>query len=140
MRFEKYGHILAYKVDTEDPEAMLTYSHLIRFPANYSKFMIKWDEPSGRYYSIATRVYDQNRSARNLLSLMRSSDLAHWETVKDLYDYRDHSVETVGFQYVDFEFEGDDIIYLCRTALNGAHNYHDANYSTFHRIKGFRTL
>ncbi|MBE6762720.1 MAG: exo-alpha-sialidase, partial [Ruminococcaceae bacterium] len=46
----------------------------------------------------------------------------------------------IGFQYVDFEIEGDDIIYLCRTAMNNAHNYHDANYSTFHRIKNFRDL
>ena len=31
-------------------------------------------------------------------------------------------------------------IYICRTAMNGAHNYHDSNYSTFHRIKNFRDL
>ena len=37
-------------------------------------------------------------------------------------------------------FEGDDLVYLCRTALNGAHNYHDANYSTFHRLSHFRDL
>ena len=38
------------------------------------------------------------------------------------------------------KFEGDDIIYVCRTAINNAHNFHDANYSTFHRIKDFRKL
>jgi hypothetical protein len=138
MRFEKYGHILAYEVDTEDPEAMLTYSHLIEFPANFSKFMIKRDPKSGDYYSVATRVYDENRDARNLLSLMRSHDLVHWEVVRDLFDHRHRSPREVGFQYVDFEIEGDDLIFLCRTAINGANNYHNSNYSTFHRIKDFR--
>ena len=42
--------------------------------------------------------------------------------------------------YVDFEIEGDDIIYLCRTAINRPRTYHDSNYSTFHRIKNFREI
>ena len=60
--------------------------------------------------------------------------------VCEIFDYRDQDVEKVGFQYVDFEFEGDDILFLCRTAINGAANFHDANYFTFHRIKNFREL
>ena len=140
MRFAKYGHVIAYEVNTEDHEAMLTFSHLIEFPANFSKFMIKRDGETGDYYSVATRVYDENKNARNLLSLMRSRDLLHWDVVYDIFDYRDCDAKYIGFQYVDFEFDGEDIIFLCRTAINGAHNYHDANYSTFHRIKKFREL
>jgi hypothetical protein len=49
-----------------------------------------------------------------------------------------------GFQYIDWVFEGDDIAALSRTAcddgLGGAHNQHDANFITFHRIAGFRDL
>jgi hypothetical protein len=113
----------------------------MEFPANYSKFMIQYDEKSDAYYSVATRVYDsEHTSDRNLLSLLRSEDLVHWSVVCDLLDYRSHDRQKVGFQYVDFKFEGEDIIYLCRTALNNAHNFHDANYSTFHRIKDFRKL
>ena len=37
-------------------------------------------------------------------------------------------------------FEGEDILLLCRTAMNGANSYHNSNYSTFDRIKGFRGL
>lgn len=141
MRFGKYGKILAYAVDTEDPDAPLTYSHCIDFPGNYSKFMIKYDEVSKKYYSIASRVYDREKSsARNLLSLMVSNDLEHWEIALDLYDFRDRDHKKVGLQYVDFFFEGEDILWLCRTAINGANNFHDANYSTFHRIKDFRSL
>lgn len=141
MRFGKYGKILAYAVDTEDPDAPLTYSHCIDFPANYSKFMIQYDKISKKYYSIASRVYDREKSsARNLLSLMVSDDLLHWNVACDLYDFRDRDHKKVGLQYVDFFFEGDDILYLCRTAINGANNFHDANYSTFHRIENFRNL
>ena len=71
---------------------------------------------------------------------MRSSDLEHWELEKDIYDRRDCSPKEVGFQYVDFVIEGDDILFHCRTALNGAHNFHDANYANFDRIRTFRTL
>ena len=59
--------------------------------------------------------------------------------MEDLLDFRTCNEKEVGFQYVDFEFDGDDIIFLCRTALNGAANFHDSNYSTFHRISAFRT-
>ena len=139
MRFGKYHTAIAFRVNTEDPEAPLTFSHLIDFPANYTKFMIKFDEESGYYYSIGARVYDPEKAwARNLLSLLRSRDLASWEVVTDLFDERGADAAKIGFQYVDFYFEGEDIIYLCRTARNGANNYHDSNYSTFHRIKNFR--
>ena len=69
---------------------------------------------------------------------MRSKELKEWQVVTDIMDYRGVDDEHIGFQYVDFEIEGEDILFLCRTAFNGAHNYHDANYQTFHRIKSFR--
>ena len=132
--------ILAYLVNTDDPDAPLSYSHAIEFPANLSKFMIKKDNASGRYYSVATRRIDEPQTRRNLLSLMASYDLKSWTVVCDLIDKRNEDPDKIGFQYVDFEIEGDDIIYLCRTAINGAHNYHDSNYQTFHRIKDFRAF
>ena len=148
MRYEtsiysdpKYGLVLQYKVNTEDPDAQLTYSHSTKFPANRSKFMMKYDNESKKYYSIATRILSDSRTNnRNLLSLMVSDDMENWEVLSDLLDYRNCNAEKIGFQYVDFEFDGDDIIYLCRTAFNNANNYHDANYSTFHRIEKFRNL
>lgn len=132
--------ILAYRVNEKDPDAPLTYSHPVDFPANLSKFTIKKDAVSGRYYSIASRRIDEPQTRRNLLSLLVSDDLMTWDTVCDLIDKRDADPDAVGFQYVDFEFDGEDILFLCRTALNGAHNYHDSNYSTFHRVQNFRKL
>lgn len=141
MRFGGDKCVLAYEVNTKDCEAMLEYSHCIPFPANKSKFMIKKDDFTGKYYSIVSRLKDNVPChTRNLLSLMSSDDMKNWNVVCDLLDYSHTDPNEVGFQYVDFEFDGNDIIYLCRTALNNAHNFHDANYSTFHRIKNFRNL
>ena len=136
-----YGLALAYKVNTADPDAPLEYSHAIEFPCNHSKFTIKYDAVSKQYYSVATRIdCEERRNRRNLLSLMRSADLERWEVACDLIDMRHADMETHGFQYVDFEFEGDDIIFLCRSAFNQAKNFHDSNYSTFHRIRDFRKI
>lgn len=140
-RTGSYGKVIAYKVDTADPDAPLAYSHMIDFPANESKFMIKFDEKSGKYWSVATRIVDDAHIyARNLLSLMVSDDLEHWRVAKDVYDYLADDPAKVGFQYVDFSFEGDDILFDCRTAMNGADSYHNSNYATFDRIENFRAF
>ncbi len=133
---------MALRVDLDDPEAPLVYDSLLDFPGNTSKFMIRYDEVSGAYYSICCYEYDweNSRGARNLLTLVRSTDLVHWDLVSTLYDFREFDAFKVGLQYVFFRIEGEDIIYLCRTAMNGANNFHDANYQTFHRIKDFRNL
>ena len=139
---EKYGLVLAYEVNTEDHGAPLTYSHAIRFPANHSKFTIKRDPVTKKYYTLATRITDENyTNDRRLLTLMASDDLENWSIVKDIIDRRPFaSPKDEGLQYVDFEIEGDDIIFLCRTALNKSNSFHDSNYITFHRIKDFRNL
>ena len=49
-----------------------------------------------------------------------------------------------GFQYLDWLFEGDDMIVASRTAwgegASAAPRQHDANYLTFHRLKDFRNM
>jgi len=135
------GLVVAYKVNDKDFDAPLEFSHTIRFDANNSKFMIKKDGKTGKYYSVVTRLTEERDNwCRNLLSLMVSDDMEKWEVVCDLFDYRDKDPHYNGFQYVDFEIEDEDIIYLCRTAINRPHSHHDSNYSTFHRIKNFRGL
>ena len=129
---------LAFRVNTDDPDAPLEYSHAIDFPGNLSKFMIKFDTVSGKYYSIVCRRIDEPKTVRNLLSLISSRDLITWELEGDLIDRRNDDPAFVGFQYVDFDFSGDDIIFQSRTAMNGAHNFHDSNYATFHTVKNFR--
>ena len=127
------------KID-KNQESVTAAVNMQTNPKHYTKFMIKFDDVSGRYFSIISRRIDEPKTARNLLSLVSSANLSDWELVCDLIDRRNDDPKMVGFQYVDFEIEGDDIIYLCRTAMNNAKNYHDANYSTFHRIEKFRSL
>ena len=78
----------------------------------------------------------------NVLTLTRSKNLDNWEIVRDILNFQDNGwkedLTKVGFQYVDWFIEGDDILFLSRTAINNAHNYHNANYLTFHRIEHFR--
>lgn len=136
----QYGLIMAFEVDTENPEAPLKFSRVIKFPGNRSKFTIKYDEISKKYFSFATRITQPEISARNLLTLMVSDNATDWCVLKDIYDYRHLDAQAAGFQYVDFEFEGDDIIFICRTALNNPHGFHDSNYQTFDRVKNFRKL
>lgn len=134
-----YGLVLAYRVNESDPDAPLTYSHAIRFPGNHSKFMIRYDEGSGCYYSIISRIRAKEyRWDRNLMSLMVSRDAEQWELACDLIDKTDEDPKYTGFQYTDFFFEGEDLLWLVRAGCNHPHNYHDANYSVFHRLKDFR--
>jgi hypothetical protein len=81
---------------------------------------------------------------RNLLSLAVSEDLRHWRRVKDVM--RDESGlppalsrQLTGFQYPAWQFDGDDIILLCRMGYRGSVNFHDSNRITFHRFKGWRS-
>jgi hypothetical protein len=73
-------------------------------------------------------------------ALTSSPDLAHWTIRRILLHHPDTAKQ--GFQYVDWLFDDDDLIAVCRTACDdgqgGAHSYHDANYLTFHRVLKFR--
>jgi hypothetical protein len=117
----------------------------IDFIGGARKFSIRYDEKSGLYWTIVNKIAEglsdmDAGSVRNTLVLKCSADLRNWKVTETLLYHPD--VKKHGFQYIDWQFDGRDIIYLSRTAFDdqygGAHNYHDANYLTFHRIKNFR--
>ncbi|MBR2988821.1 MAG: fibronectin type III domain-containing protein, partial [Clostridia bacterium] len=43
--------------------------------------------------------------------------------------------ESVGLSVINYLHPDDEIIFSCRTAINGANSFHDSNYMTFDRIK-----
>lgn len=132
------GRLLA---DISAPEKALTFDSFIPFPGNHSKFDIVYDEVGQKYWSIVSRIRNEScANHRNLLSLICSDDMENWVLVKDLIDYTDHDPKLHGFQYVSFSICGADIRYLCRTATNHAHSFHDSNYITYHTVKNFRDL
>lgn len=127
---------------TFDPE-----TGFIPFPGANTKFTIRFDPKSCKYWSLANYVPPRHATGnkggiRNTMALTCSADLENWE-VRCIIAYRTDTRKH-GFQYPDWRFDGNDIIAVSRTAhddgVGGAHNFHDANYMTFHRIHGFRNL
>ncbi|MBT5829010.1 MAG: exo-alpha-sialidase [Candidatus Latescibacteria bacterium] len=138
-----YGRAIVLSIDDEHPEKAPAYDRLIQFHGNFSKFTINYDAISGYYYALVCRVTQKAvLKQRNCLTLTRSKNLDDWEIVRDVLNFQDNGwkegIEKVGFQYVDWIFDGDDILFLSRTAINNAHNFHNANYMTFHRLANFR--
>ncbi len=140
----EYGRAIMLAVDKDNPGAPLRFAKVVDFHGNMSKFTVHLDGRTGRYWSLVNRVSSEWVCQRNILTLVWSADLEHWEIASDVIDYEHNGWpeprEKVGFQYVDWVFDGEDILFLSRTALNGAHNYHNANHLTFHRLRDFRSL
>jgi len=141
------GRDMAAIVKISDDGAKATFDHstgFIDFAGGSRKFTIRYDDRTKLYWTISNLVTKEFSnlpagSVRNTLVLKSSPDLFNWKINSVLLSHPD--VKKHGFQYVDWQFDGKDIIYVCRTAFDdqfgGAHNYHDANYLTFHRIKKY---
>ncbi|NLF19738.1 MAG: exo-alpha-sialidase [Lentisphaerae bacterium] len=135
LRVEDDGRRLAF-----DPA-----DGFIDFPGGMTKFTIRRDPSTGLYLTLCNPHTDPAAPAqRNILALAASADLRSWRVVRRLIEDDsglpwELSVRLTGFQYVDWQFDGDDLIYLVRTAHRGARNYHDANRIVFHRLPRFRT-
>ncbi len=118
----------------------------IRFPGGCKKFTVRHDPVSNRYWSLTNWAQEKDmppkalnvERMRNTLALISSADLRNW-TVEAVVLYHP-DVRNVGFQYADWQFEGEDIVAAVRTAFGGATNCHNANYMTFHRIPNFRRV
>ena len=120
----------------------------INFPGGAKKFTIRHDAQSGLYWSVVNLVPERHQktgrpaSIRNTLALTSSKDLTDW-TIRCLFLYHPDSLKH-GFQYPDWLIDGNDLIVVVRTAFDddegGAHDFHDANFLTFHRWRNFRRL
>ena len=109
----------------------------IDFPGGRAKFTIRYDPPSKRYWSLVNKQTNPP-AYRNVLALTSSADLRSWRVESIVLRHVDGGNHA--WQYVDWLFEGNDIIAVSRTAWDGSHRAHDANYLTFHRLKDFRDL
>ncbi|WP_315823486.1 sialidase family protein [Paraflavitalea speifideaquila] len=117
----------------------------IEFPGGAKKFSIRYDPVSKHYWTLSNYVPeeyegDNQERIRNTLALCGSPDLTNWTVHRIVLQ----SANTAhhGFQYADWQFAGNDIIAVVRTAYDdeegGADNQHNANYLTFQRIPNFR--
>jgi hypothetical protein len=129
-------------------DGTLKFSALVDFPGGAKKFTIRYDKRSRRYWALSNpALASEPLSAtnpamvRNTLALLSSADLHHWRVERIILSHPDPA--HFAFQYVDWQFDGADIVAVSRTAFTddtgGAHRAHDANFFTFHRIRDFRT-
>jgi hypothetical protein len=117
----------------------------IDFPGGMTKFTIRRDSVTGCYLTLSNPNTNPalGASQRNRLVLCASEDLRTWREYRVLLGDDSgldemQSRQMTGFQYVDWHFDGADILYLVRTAYGSAHNFHDSNRITFHRLVNFR--
>ncbi len=119
----------------------------IDFPGGTKKFTIRHDPVSKLYWTLANPVLPKHTSTnpgrvRNALALMCSADLRDWTMRCVVLYHPDKALH--GFQYVDWLFEGEDMIVVSRTAFvtgpDEPPRQHDANHLTFHRLGNFRQL
>jgi hypothetical protein len=144
------------RVDNQEHAAILRLTgstlkldRFVVFPGGAKKFSIRFDPRSKLYWALVnpalpgeTLSVSSPGSVRNTLALTSSPDLIHWTPRVIVLHHPDPGF--YGFQYVDWQFDGDDIILVSRTSFDDdaghAHSFHDANFLTFHRIKQFRKL
>lgn len=128
---------------------------IVEMPGGGKKFTIRYDSLSQRYWSLTSVVCEKFRGLahggiyangihcgliRNTLALISSEDLRRWDVERIVI--RSDNPFFDGFQYIDWQFDGDDLIAVIRLAVEeprGLPNrQHDANFLVFKRIERFR--
>ncbi len=132
------GNIVPYKGTEKDS--------VIYFPSTASKFTCRYDEKTGYYIALTCPSTDENSVyQRNYCGLAISKDLINWELKEILLCDRELfneqlSVAQHAFQYVDWIFDGDDILFVVRESTEDAKNFHDSNNLTFYRISNYSEI
>jgi len=112
---------------------------LIDMPGGGAKFTVRYDKQTARYWAIVNKQTNP-KAYRNNLALISSANLRHWKVESPLLYHP--NAEKYAWQYVDWLFDGADIVFVSRTAfddgLGGARSAHNANFMTFHKIEEFR--
>lgn len=124
----------------------------VHFPGSQSKYTIRFDPQTKRYWALVQKISRPHEGRdwktspihqRNVLMLTSSADLRSWEERAIVLRWRQGEVlagaDRVAWQYLDWQFEGDDLVAVSRTSWGGQ-TYHNANYMTFHGVRNFRAL
>ena len=103
------------------------------------KFFVAKDESTGLYFLLGNERTSNNPTNRRcLITLSVSNDLVNWRKLCEVLDCTDMDKHGIG--YVSFCFDGDDIVFISRTAWGKLKDEHDNNTITFHRIKNYKSL
>ena len=146
----------------------MAFVKLIDLPGGQTKFTLRrYDATSGAggggFLALTNPVVDAAcPSQRNVLALAAaaaanssggtatagepgpSTLLGPWRVVATLAQddtgfAPQDSARYTAFSYVDWVFDGDDILYAARTGYRGAFSYHNTNRITFGRVVGWRS-
>ncbi len=143
-------HVLNAKQLAFDPR-----KDIVEMPGGGKKFTIRYDAQSQHYWSLASVVCEEflnlthggiyanglhSGLIRNTLALISSKDLRQWNVERIIIQSDNPFFD--GFQYVDWQFDGDDLIAVIRLAMEEPRGLptrqHDANFLVFKRIEQFR--
>jgi hypothetical protein len=123
-------------------------SDFVSLPGGEKKFGATYDSVSSNFYVLSNPIPLEHADSsmdtdmiRNTAALLSSTDLRNWNVEKILIYSTDE--EKDGFGYMNCDFDGDDMVFVSRTAFpvgsNDPERGHDSNLLTFHVIKDFRT-
>ena len=137
-----HGLACILSVNMDDLDAAPQFEQIIEMPTgSNSKSYVQYDPVSKKYWAIGNLITNPATPAmRTVVGLCVSDDGLSWRTAWVLFDYSALNPAEVGMQYPTFIIDGDNILWLSRTAFNQAGNFHDANCQTFHVIENFRDL
>ena len=124
---------------------------VVSFPTTGSKYTIKYDEKTQCYIAITSLPSNNNQTTwwacnvRNVAALVVSKDLINWTVVDTLLVDRAVVNETVSrvshaYQYVDFDFSGDDLRIIVREATGESYHFHDGKYITMYTVSDYAKL
>ena len=129
---------LMFGLDKNNLKFAPVFEKAVPFNGALHKFHIQYDEEHERYLVLVNRITSDRIWQRNVLSLAESKDLEKWDFIRDLINLDDinwtEDAWECGVQYPQFFVEGDKLIAVVRTAINGADNFHNSNAVTFHEF------
>lgn len=142
-------------VDDDGTDLTMKFRQFHPMPGGQLKFAITHDAQSRLFWATANFVVDGQESQewwdkaraekrylglggndRRFLMLMYSLDALNWFQAGCVA--RAESLSQ-SFMYGTPVIHGNDILVISRTSIN-AHDQHDADHATFHRVRNFRSL
>ncbi|MBE6644841.1 MAG: exo-alpha-sialidase [Ruminococcaceae bacterium] len=126
-----------------DPEGALEFDRIVDMPCGIrNKFCVRKVPNSSYYIATCNENTEDYTWGRGILTLAVSEDLVNWRVAKRIVDVRRDTrygdMKMVAYSDSDFDFDGDDLIVVTRTADNEPSNHHDNNYVNFFRVENYR--
>lgn len=119
----------------------------VRIPTTITKLTVRYDEKTNRYIAIVNPFTEQTAwpFARNVVALVSSPDLLHWDVHDVLLSDREimnpkASGLAHAFQYISFAIDDEDLVLVVREATGYTNWFHDGKFCAFYRLRRFRDV